>query len=42
VHRIVAGAIHEDLVTDEEDAAVTTQAILDVVSAVGSPRRLVR
>jgi pimeloyl-ACP methyl ester carboxylesterase len=42
VHRIVAGAIHEDLIANEEDAAVTTQAILDVVSAVGSPRRLVR
>jgi len=42
VHRIVDGAIHEDLIANEEDAAATTQAILDVVSAVGSPRRLVR
>jgi pimeloyl-ACP methyl ester carboxylesterase len=42
VHRIIAGATHEDLITDEEDAAATTQAILDVVSAVGSPRRLVK
>jgi pimeloyl-ACP methyl ester carboxylesterase len=42
VHRIIAGAAHEDLITDEEDAAATTQAILDVVSSVRSPRRLVR
>jgi pimeloyl-ACP methyl ester carboxylesterase len=41
VHRIIAGAAHEDLITDEEDAAATTQAILDVVAAVRSPRRLV-
>jgi hypothetical protein len=40
-HRIIAGAIHEDLVVNEEDAAATTQAILDVVSSVRSPRRLV-
>jgi hypothetical protein len=40
-HRIIAGAIHEDLVVNEEDAAATTQAILDVVAAVRSPRRLV-
>jgi pimeloyl-ACP methyl ester carboxylesterase len=42
VHRIIAGATHEDLITNQEDAAATTQAILDVVSAVRSPRRLVR
>jgi pimeloyl-ACP methyl ester carboxylesterase len=41
VHRIIAGAIHEDLVASEEDAAATTQAILDVVSSVRSQRRLV-
>jgi pimeloyl-ACP methyl ester carboxylesterase len=41
VHRIIDGATHEDLITDQEDAAATTQAILDVVSAVRSPRRLV-
>ena len=40
VHRIVDGAIHEDLITNEEDAAATTQAILDVVAAVRSPGRL--
>ena len=42
VHRIIDGATHEDLITDEEDAAATTQAILDVVASVRSPRRLVR
>jgi len=42
VHRIIAGATHEDLVANQEDAATTTQAILDVVSSVRSPRRLVR
>jgi pimeloyl-ACP methyl ester carboxylesterase len=42
VHRIIAGATHEDLVANQEDAAATTQAILDVVSSVRSPRRLVR
>jgi pimeloyl-ACP methyl ester carboxylesterase len=42
VHRVIAGATHEDLVGNEEDAAATTQAILDVVASVRSPRRLVR
>ena len=42
VHRIIDGATHEDLIADQEDAAATTQAILDVVSAVRNPRRLVR
>jgi pimeloyl-ACP methyl ester carboxylesterase len=42
VHRIIDGATHEDLIGNEEDAAATTQAILDVVSSVRSPRRLVR
>ncbi|TKK82397.1 alpha/beta hydrolase [Kribbella jiaozuonensis] len=37
--RIVRGASHEALVGDEEYAAATTQAILDVVSAVRSPAR---
>jgi hypothetical protein len=40
VHRIIAGATHEDLIANEEDAAATTQAILDVVAAVQSQRRL--
>jgi pimeloyl-ACP methyl ester carboxylesterase len=39
VHRIIDGASHEDLVANEEDAAATTQAILDVVAAVRSPSR---
>jgi pimeloyl-ACP methyl ester carboxylesterase len=41
VHRVVDGATHEDLITDEEDAAATTQAILDVVASVRSQTRLV-
>ena len=42
VHRIIDGATHEDLITDQADAAATTQAILDVVSAVRNPESLVR
>jgi hypothetical protein len=42
VHRIIDGATHEDLITDEEDAAATTQAILDVVASVRSKGALVR
>jgi pimeloyl-ACP methyl ester carboxylesterase len=33
-HRVVDGATHASLILDEEDATSTTQAILDVVSAV--------
>ena len=33
-HRVVDGAIHASLVHDKEDAAETTQAILDVLAAV--------
>jgi hypothetical protein len=33
-HRTIAGAVHEDLVAKEADAGQSTQAILDVVSAV--------
>jgi pimeloyl-ACP methyl ester carboxylesterase len=33
-HRIVAGATHPSLILEKKDAAVTTRAILDVVSAV--------
>jgi pimeloyl-ACP methyl ester carboxylesterase len=36
VHRIIDGATHQDLIVDQEDAAATTQAILDVVAAVRS------
>jgi pimeloyl-ACP methyl ester carboxylesterase len=42
VHRTIDGATHEDLVANQEDAAATTQAILEVVASVRSPRRLVR
>ncbi len=39
LHRVVDGATHGSLVTDQEDAAATARGILDVVSAVrtGSP-----
>jgi pimeloyl-ACP methyl ester carboxylesterase len=40
-HRIIDGAAHQDLIVDEEDAAATTQAILDVVAAVRSKGALV-
>jgi hypothetical protein len=36
VHRVIDGATHTSLIMDEEDAAATTQAILDVVSSVRS------
>jgi pimeloyl-ACP methyl ester carboxylesterase len=42
VHRVVDGAAHEDLIGNEEDAAATTQAILDVVASVRSRGPLVR
>ncbi|HKO85809.1 MAG TPA: alpha/beta hydrolase [Actinomycetota bacterium] len=42
VHRVIADATHQDLVGNEEDAAATTQAILDVVSSVRSGGPLVR
>jgi pimeloyl-ACP methyl ester carboxylesterase len=42
VHRVIAGATHQDLIANQEDAAATTQAILDVVASVRSPGRLVR
>jgi pimeloyl-ACP methyl ester carboxylesterase len=42
VHRVIDGATHEDLIANQEDAAATTQAILEVVSSVRNPRRLVR
>jgi len=41
VHRIVAGATHIDLVRDDDAAATTSQAILDVVSSVRSGGPLV-
>jgi pimeloyl-ACP methyl ester carboxylesterase len=42
VHRIIDGATHEDLIANQDDAATTTQAILEVVASVRSPKRLVR
>jgi pimeloyl-ACP methyl ester carboxylesterase len=41
-HRVVDGATHDDLVSDEDAAATTSQAILDVVSAVRSGGKVVR
>ena len=35
-HRVIDGATHNDLVMDEDAAAATSQAILDVVSSVRS------
>lgn len=34
VHHVVDGATHETLVADQEHAATTTQAILQVITAV--------
>jgi pimeloyl-ACP methyl ester carboxylesterase len=34
VQRVINGATHEDLIADEKDSSATTQAILDVVSAI--------
>jgi hypothetical protein len=41
-HRVVDGAAHIDLIFEKDDAAVTSQAILDVVSSVRSGEPLVR
>jgi hypothetical protein len=35
-HRVISGATHEALIAEQEYAAATTQAILDVVSSVRS------
>lgn len=42
VHRVIDGATHQTLIANEEDAAATSQAILDVVSSVRSAGPLVR
>jgi hypothetical protein len=42
VHRVIDGATHNSLISDEQHAATTTQAILDVVSSVRSAGPLVR
>lgn len=39
-HRVIEGATHTDLVFDEQAAAATSQAILDVVASVRSGRKL--
>jgi hypothetical protein len=39
-HRVVEGATHDSLISDERDAAGTTQAIVDVVSSVRTARPL--
>jgi pimeloyl-ACP methyl ester carboxylesterase len=41
-HHVIAGAVHEDLVAQQADAAQSTQAILDVVSAVRSKAPLAK
>lgn len=42
VHRVVDGASHPDLILRQADAAVTAQAIIDVVSSVRSSQPLVK
>ena len=42
VHRVIDGATHASMISDEGDAAATTRAILDVVSSVQNARPLVR
>ena len=42
VHRVVAGATHDELVADQRDAAATTQAVLDVAASVRSGEPLAR
>jgi len=42
VHRVVDGATHPDLVLKQKDAAVTAQAIIDVVSSVRNNTALSR
>jgi pimeloyl-ACP methyl ester carboxylesterase len=41
-HRVVGGATHPSLIFDKQDAAETTQAILDVVAAVRGSNPVVR
>jgi hypothetical protein len=42
VHHVVDGVTHEALIANEDGAATTTQAILDVVSSVRGGGPLVR
>jgi len=41
-HRVIDGASHIGLITDQRDAKATTQAILDVVSSVRNKQPLVK
>jgi len=41
-HRVVDGAVHADLILIQKDAAVTAQAIIDVVSSVQNNQALVK
>ena len=41
-HRVVDGATHEELILEQDDAAATTEAVLDVVSSVRSGEPLDR
>ena len=42
VHRIVGEASHPDLILKQADAAVTAQAIIDVVSSVRTNQPLMK
>jgi len=42
MHRVIDGASHEGLIAEERYSAVTTQAILDVVTSVRSAAPLAR
>ena len=42
VHRVVDGAAHADLLLDRAAAAVTSQAIIDVVSSVRNNQPLTK
>jgi pimeloyl-ACP methyl ester carboxylesterase len=42
VHRVIDGAAHATLITDERDSAATTRAVLDAVAAVRTARSLPR
>jgi len=42
VHNVIDGATHASMISDEEDAETTSQAILNVVSSVRSARPLAR
>jgi pimeloyl-ACP methyl ester carboxylesterase len=41
LHRVIDGTTHASFITDQEDAAATTQGILDVVSAVRTESPLI-